>query len=474
MSFEQIRNNYRVGKIHFIGIGGIGMSAIALILKKIGCQIQGSDLSRNNNINTLESQNIKCFLGHKRENISDDVILIVKTSIVKDDNPEILEAKTKNVPIVRRADILAEIMREKLGITVAGTHGKTSTTAMIAVLLDVVGFDPIVINGGVINYFASNAKFGEGKFLVAEGDESDASFVDLPSFVGVVNNIEPEHMDFYGGNFELVKDYYKKYITQIPQNGLAALGIDDFEVKQLYNQLIRTNTNIVSFSIKDKNADFFGFDISCDIKGVKFSVKVKKTGEIIKDIGMSIYGIYNIKNALGAIAVGNFLGFDKDQIKQGLEKYSGVKRRFSKVGEVGGIVIIDDYAHHPTEIKAVLKAAKQVVNNNNKLIAVFQPHKYSRLQDLFVKFCKSFSDADVVVVADIYSAGQDLIVGASQDDLIKGIEGTGHTNVIKLIKDDYLPKIIKEHAKYGDMVICIGAGSISNWANNLPSKLSNK
>ncbi len=472
MSFTNLKNRYSSGKIHFIGIGGIGMSAIALILHKIGCQIQGSDLSQNNNTRTLEALGVQCFKGHNESNLTDDVILVVETSIIKSSNPELIKAKAKNIPIIRRADMLAQIMAEKQGITVAGTHGKTSTTGMIAVLLESAGLDPMVINGGIINRFGSNARFGEGKFLVAESDESDASFVDLPSFIGVVNNIEPEHLEFYGGDFELVKKYYQRYIEQIPANGLVAMCIDDAEVKNLYQNLSKTQNNIVSLSIGDENADYFGFNISLSASGLKFDVKIKNK-KSIENITIPAYGIHNIKNALAPVAIGIFLGLSDEQIKQGLANFSGVKRRFTKTGEVSGITIIDDYGHHPTEIKAVFKAAREILPNH-KLIVVFQPHKYTRTRDLFDEFCNSFQDVDVAIIADIYSAGQEPIAGASQDDLIAGIRNAGHKNVIKLNSENDLPQLIKEQARAGDMVICIGAGSISNWANNLPAKLREK
>ncbi len=458
------------GKIHFIGIGGIGMSAIAKILNNMGFSIQGSDLVENSNTKELEENGIKFFINHKSQNITEEVALVVKTSIIKDNNPEILQAKARNIPIIRRADMLAKIMKEKLNITVAGTHGKTTTTAMIAVLLEDSGFDPTVINGGIINYFGSNAKIGRGKFLVAESDESDASFVDLPTFIGVVNNIEPEHLEFYGGDFTKVKNLYRQYIDQIPKNGLVTMCIDDLEVKNIYQQLSQHKQNIVSLSVIDSKADIFAYNISFDAKGLKFDVKIRKTDQIIENIKMKAYGIFNIKNALAPIAVGLFLGINAEQIKRGLERFSGVKRRFSKYGEVGGVSIIDDYGHHPTEIQAVFKAAKSILPNN-QLIVVFQPHKYSRTKDLFDEFCNSFFDADIVLVSEIYSAGQEPIAGVTQDALIEGIKKVGHKNVIKLLNEESLPSIIKSQAKKGDMVICIGAGSIGLWASRLSQKL---
>lgn len=470
MSFENLKNRYAGGKIHFIGIGGIGMSAIALILRRIGVAVQGSDLNQNSNTKTLEEHGAKCFVGHEAKNITDDVALIVETSIIKKDNPEIIAARSKNIPIIRRADMLAIIMKEKLGVTVAGTHGKTSTTAMIAVLLESAGFDPMVINGGIINYYGSNAKFGNGKFVVAESDESDASFVDLPSFIGVINNIEPEHLEFYGGDFEKVKSYYRRYINQIPDQGLAALCIDDERTSKIYDEMVKNGKkNIVSLSIA-KEADFTADNISFDIKGVKFDAKIKKNNHVIKDIMMPAYGIHNVKNALAPIAIGTFLGISEAEIKKGLASYSGVKRRFTKVGVVNGVTIIDDYGHHPTEIQAVFKAAKQILPNH-KVIAVFQPHKYTRTRDLFNEFCSAFFDVDTVIIADIYSANQDPIPGINQDALIEGIKKAGHKNVLKLNGEKDLARMIKDIARDGDMVICIGAGSISNWANNLPSQL---
>lgn len=470
MSFLNLKNRFSNGKIHFIGIGGIGMSALALILHKIGCQIQGSDLVSNANTKKLEEIGIKCFIGHEAENITDDVILIVETSIIKETNPEIIKAKSRNIPILKRADILAEIMRDGKGISVAGTHGKTSTTAMIAVLMETAGFDPIVVNGGIINYFGSNAKFGNGDFVVAESDESDGSFVKLPTFIGAINNIEPEHMEFYGNDFELVKDYYKKYAAQIPVDGFLAVCIDDETTKELYPDFKKTKKNIASLSIKNEDADYFAHNIRFEKNGIRFDAKIKKTNQIIKDFFLPAYGIHNVKNALAPISIGLFLGLSEDQIKKGLAAFTGVKRRFTKVGEVDGITIIDDYGHHPTEIQAVFKAAKAVLPENN-LIAVFQPHKYSRTRDLFDEFCHSFNDVDVAVIADIYSANQDPIAGINQDSLIDGIKKTGHKNVVKLNGENHLPELIKKIAKSGDMVVCIGAGSISSWANSLPSKL---
>jgi UDP-N-acetylmuramate--alanine ligase len=431
------------GKIHFIGIGGIGMSAIALILKRIGCDIQGSDLSANNNTRNLEAAGVKCFVGHKAEFISDEVCLVVETSIIKETNPEILEAKKRGIKIIKRAEMLALIMQEKLGITVAGTHGKTSTTAMISLLLETAGLDPMVINGGIINYFGSNAKFGEGKYIIAESDESDGSFVNLPTFIGAVTNIEPEHLEFYNHDFELVKNYYKKYITQIPENGLVALCIDDKEVKEIYNEL-KGQKNIITYGF-DESADIVATNISCNSDGLEFNVAHKKSGENIKDLTLKAFGLHNAQNSLVVIAIAHFLGINQEIIRKAFNNYSGVKRRFTKTGEVNNITIIDDYAHHPTEIQAVLKTARSLAGKH-KVISVFQPHKYSRVKDLFDEFCSSFNEVDLVIVADIYSAGQDKIDGISQDTIIENLKKCGHKNVIKLNSENDLALLIKKNA----------------------------
>jgi len=480
MSFTNLQQKYH-GTIHFIGIGGIGMSAIAMVLHKIGIKVQGSDLKRNRNIDRLECEDVQCFIGHDGQNIGDDVQLAVQTSIIQDDNPEIVTAQRKGVKIIRRADLLAEILAEKKGITTAGTHGKTSSAAMIGVLLKSAGLDPTIINGGVINDFGSNENLGQGDFLVAESDESDGSFVDLPSFIGCIGNIEPEHLDFYGGDFEIVKNHYLKYAQQIPANGLLALCIDDDEVVQIYEKIKDKQQNILTLSADGNEADVMAQNIRCNQGGLQFDVAIKNAENELKitDIKLAAYGVFNVKNALSAVAIGHFLGLSSEQIKQGLGQYSGVKRRFTMVGKVGGVAIVDDYAHHPTEIMVLLQTARNILksahNNGStrrgKLIAVFQPHKYSRTQDCFTDFCYSFFAADMVIVADIFAAGQQPIKGATQDDLVDGLKYVGHKNILKLEKEADLPRMIKENAQDGDMVICAGAGSITNWAAKLAKEI---
>ena len=467
MNFQDLKNQ---SKVHFIGLGGIGMSALAFVLRELNIPVQGSDLSENYLTPKLRDKGVTYFVGHKKENISNDVSLIVQTSIIKSENPEILVAQERNIPVITRANLLGIIMKEYKGITLAGTHGKTSTTGMTSLMLEIGGLDPTVINGGVINYFGSNSKIGKGEYLVAESDESDASFVDLPSFIGAVTNIEPEHLEFsgYAGNFETQKAYFERYVNQIPAEGICVLCIDSPEVEKIYDKLKSQKKNLVTYSIK-KDADLVAKNIQITAQGLSFDVEFKK-GRVISNIQMEIYGEHNVSNALVAIAIGDFLGLSDEKIKLALKTFNGVKRRFTKVGEFAGAVIIDDYGHHPTEIEATLKAARSVAKNN-KIICVFQPHKPTRVRDLFNEFCASFAQADYVIVADIYSAGQAPIPGVSQDALVEGIKKTGHKNVIKLESEKDLAGIIKPIISSGDLVLCTGAGTVTYWAAALGEQL---
>jgi UDP-N-acetylmuramate--alanine ligase len=458
-------------KVHFIGIGGIGMSALAFILREWGIAVQGSDLKENYLTEKLRSKNVEYFVGHDSKNIGDDVSLIVQTSIIKTNNPEIIEAQKRNISIMTRAELLALIMQDYIGITIAGTHGKTSTTGMVSVLLDDAGLQPTIINGGIIHYFQSNSIVGKGKYLIAESDESDASFIKLPTKIGAITNIEAEHLEFagYQGSFEKQKTCFEQYASQISDDGLCVICIDDFEAEKLYLKLCTSKKNLVSYSIK-KSADIIAKNISMDIGGITFDVAFKN-GEEIKSIKMPIYGKHNASNALVAIGIGKFLGLENNQIKQGLFKFNGVKQRFTKVGEFNGVSIIDDYGHHPTEILTTLKAARELVAKENKVICVVQPHKYSRVLDLFKEFCGAFFDADIVIVSDIYSASQAPIEGINQDSLIEGIKKAGHKNVIKLNHENDLANIVKPLINKGDLIFCTGAGTITNWAAKLANDL---
>lgn len=467
MDFNDIKNQ---SKIHFIGLGGIGMSALAFILREWGIEVQGSDMSENYLTPKLREKGATYFVGHDAKNITDDVSLIVQTSIIKPNNPEILKAKEKNIPIITRANLLAMIMSQYKGVTIAGTHGKTSTTGIVSLMFEIGGFDPTVINGGVIHYYGANSKIGKGEYLVAESDESDASFVTLPTFIGAITNIEPEHLDFkgYGGDFEKQRACFEKYVEQISEDGLCVLCIDSPEVEKIYDKLKATKKNLITYSA-EKAADIMIKNAVTDANGVGFDVEFK-SGKKIENIKMPIYGNHNASNAAVAIAIGDFLGMSVDKIKKALAACNGVKRRFTKVGEYQGVAIIDDYGHHPTEVKATLGAARGLVGNK-KVISVFQPHKYTRVRDVFDDFCNSFTDADYVIVSDIYSAGQDPIPGINQDTIIAGIKKSGHKNVIKLEDEKDLAKIIKPLISEGDLVLFTGAGTITYWASALEENL---
>ena len=461
-----LKNNLK--KVHFIGIGGIGMSALAKILNSVNIKVQGSDIKKGNNIANLEKSGIDCFIGHDAKNISDDIDLVVITSIIRNNNPELVAAKAKNIKVIFRADMLAQIMSYQKGITIAGTHGKTSTTAMVATMLDIAKKDPTVVNGGIMNYYQSNYKIGNGDYIIAESDESDASFVRLPSFIGVINNIEPEHLDFYGGSFDKAKEYYLKYAKQIDPNGLLAIGIDDMEAHKMYKKL-KQQKNIITFAT-DKEADIMANNIDFDTKGTTFDVKMPD-GRLIEKLFLPLYGKHNVLNSLVALAIANHFNIAESVIREAFKNFLGVKKRFTKTGQVNGFSIIDDYAHHPTEIKFTLKAARNLAQDK-KVIAVFQPHKHSRVQDLFDEFCNSFADADIVIVADIFKVGH-VIEGVNKESLASGITKLGNKDVVILEDKSKLPHIIKSNAKEGDIIVCLGAGDITNWAHELPDLLTN-
>lgn len=456
-------------KIHFIGIGGIGMSALAFILREWNLSVSGSDLNENYLTPKLKKSGVDFMIGHSQQNIASDVDLVVKTSIIKDDNPEIIAAKARNIKIITRADLLAVIMKSYKSITIAGTHGKTSTTAMVSLVLEAGKLDPTVINGGVIHYYGSNSKIGQGDYLVAESDESDGSFVNLPTYIGAITNIEPEHLDcgIYNGDFAKQKDMFIQYIKQIPQNGLCVLCIDSPEVKKIHDNL-SNKSNIITYSIY-QDADIVAKNIVCGFDGLIFDA-IFKNGQKIENIKIPIYGKHNIGNSLIAIAIADFLKISQSQIKSGLASFNGVKRRFTKVGNFHGASVIDDYAHHPTEIKVTIEAARNLIGEKGNIVCVFQPHKYTRVRDCFQEFCNSFQLADNVIVSQIYSAGQVSIAGIDQDSLISGIINSGQKNVIKLEDEKDLPKILKNIVKKGDLLLFMGAGTVTNWAYNIAEK----
>jgi UDP-N-acetylmuramate--alanine ligase len=457
-----------IGTIHFVGIGGIGMSGIAEILNNLGYSVQGSDISDNANVQRLRALGIKVFVGHTAENVEDAKVVVISTA-VKPTNPEVVAARAAMIPVVRRAEMLAELMRLKAAIAIGGTHGKTTTTSLVATMLDAAGLDPTVINGGIINSYGTNARLGEGDWMVVEADESDGTFVKVPSTISVVTNIDPEHLDHWK-DFDQLREAFKNFVQNIPFYGFAVLCIDHPEVQALIGRV--TDRRIFTFGFSPQ-ADVRAVNVRTNIGDTVFDVvireRVDSAERVIKDVRLPMVGDHNVSNSLAAITVALELGIPDEKIVSAFDGFTGVKRRFTKTGEVDGVTIIDDYGHHPVEIKAVLKAARQATRNN--VIAVVQPHRYSRLHDLFEDFCTCFNDADSVIVADVYEAGESPIEGASRDTLVEGLRNRGHRHVSALEGPEKLAEIIKTEAKPGDLVVCLGAGSISAWANALPAQL---
>ncbi len=457
-----------LGIIHFVGIGGIGMSGIAEVLANLGYQVQGSDMSDNANVQRLRKMGIEVAIGHKAENLGEAKVVVV-SSAIKTGNPEVDAARQRFIPIVRRAEMLGELMRLKWSIAVGGTHGKTTTTSMVATLLDGAGLDPTVINGGIINAYGTNARLGEGDWMVVEADESDGSFLKLPATIAVVTNIDPEHMEFYGTE-EALHRAFETFVENIPFYGFAVLCIDHPAVQNLIGRI--EDRRIITYGVSPQ-ADYRAEDIRVVDGGLAFDVEVTdRSGEIearVQELRLPMLGHHNAMNALAAVTVAREMGLEEDNIRKALAGFGGVKRRFTRTGEAGGITVIDDYGHHPVEIAAVLAAARQAAKG--KVVAVVQPHRYSRLHDLFEQFCTCFNDADAVVVADVYAAGEQPIEGADRDHLVEGLRARGHRQALPLPSPEELPGVIHELAAPGDLVVCLGAGNITAWANALPAEL---
>ncbi|PJK29769.1 UDP-N-acetylmuramate--L-alanine ligase [Minwuia thermotolerans] len=457
-----------IGPIHFVGIGGIGMSGIAEVMHTLGYRVQGSDIAESANVERLRGLGIGISIGHRAENLGEAQALVV-SSAVKADNPEVRAARERHVPVVRRAEMLAELMRLKWALAVGGTHGKTTTTSMVAQLLDHAGFDPTVINGGIINAYGTNARLGGGQWMVVEADESDGSFVRLPAAAVIVTNIDAEHLDHYA-DFDEIRDAFVTFVENIPFYGVAVMCIDHPEVQSLIGQI--TDRRVISYGFS-RQADVRAVDESFSEGAAHFAVEFhdRRTGaeSRIDDLTLPMPGRHNILNALAAIAVAREIGIGDEAIRDGLAAFSGVKRRFTKTGEVGGVTVIDDYGHHPVEIAAVLKAARE--STTGRVIAVVQPHRYSRLAALFGDFCSCFNDADTVLVAPVYPAGEQPIEGFDRDALIEGLNARGHRRVRALAGPETLAAMVLEEAEAGDMVVCLGAGSITQWANALPEQL---
>ncbi len=458
-----------IGIIHFIGIGGIGMSGIAEVMHNLGYQVQGSDIAENVNVDRLRVLGIKIEVGHRAENLGESRV-IVTSSAVKPDNPEVVAARKAMLPLVRRAEMLAELMRLKWSVAVGGTHGKTTTTSLIASVLDGANLDPTVINGGIINAYGTNARLGGGEWMVVEADESDGTFIRLPATIAIITNIDPEHLDFYG-DFAHLKSAFRQFVESIPFYGFGVLCIDHPEVQSLLPQL--TDRKIVTYGLSPA-AQVRGLNLVLDMSGAHFDAAISErvTGgeRVISDIHVPMFGQHNVLNALAAVAVAAEMGIPDETIRSGLTQFKGVKRRFTKVGDVNGVTIIDDYGHHPVEIAAVLKAARTAAEG--RLIAVVQPHRYSRLQTLFEDFCQCFNDADHVIVADVYPAGEAPIKGIDRDALVNGLHNHGHLAVTALISPKHLAAVVDDISGPGDIVVCLGAGNITAWAQALPADLA--
>ncbi|MFZ1743231.1 MAG: UDP-N-acetylmuramate--L-alanine ligase [Pontixanthobacter sp.] len=456
-----------IGVIHFVGIGGIGMSGIAEVMHNLGYTVQGSDIAEGPTVLRLRQRGIAVKIGHAKENVEGAAVVVTSTA-VKRTNPEVAAALESRTPVVRRAEMLAELMRLKSTVAVAGTHGKTTTTSMIAALLDAGGIDPTVINGGVINQYGSNARLGDSDWMVVEADESDGSFLRLDGTIAVVTNIDPEHLDHYG-SFDAVKQAYVDFIENVPFYGVAILCVDHPEVQTVISK------------VRDRRILTYGFSAQADLRGdnvrseggvnIFDAVLREKDGTLrrIDDITLPMPGRHNVQNALAAVAVAIEMGCAVETIRDGFRQFSGVKRRFTKVGEIdcggGTAVVIDDYAHHPVEIAAVLSAAREAAKN--RVIAVMQPHRFSRLNDLMSEFQTSFNDADIVYVTPVYSAGEDPISGVDSDKLVAGLKERGHRSAKTIIDEGDLAAQLSTAVEAGDVVVCLGAGDITRWAAGL-------
>ncbi len=457
-----------IGTLHFVGIGGIGMSGIAEILHSLGYAVRGSDLAAGANVGRLRGLGIDVAIGHDAANVGDAAVVVV-SSAVGSDNPEIHEARQRLVPVVPRAEMLAEIMRLKWGVAVAGTHGKTTTTSLVAAVMDAAGFDPTVVNGGIINAYGTNARLGAGDWIVVEADESDGTFVRLPATIAVVTSLDSEHMDHYG-DFAALRAAFASFVQNIPFYGFATICIDDPEVQALIPEI--SDRPVVTYGLSPQ-ADVRATAIETGAAGSRFAVSATdRAAAAVRDLGefeLPMVGRHNVQNALAAIAVAMEMGVAADVVRRALAAFGGVKRRFTRTGVVRGVTIIDDYGHHPAEIAAVLSAARASAARN--VVAVVQPHRYSRVRDLFDSFCTCFNDADTVIVADVYPAGEAPLPGIDRDALVRGLRMRGHRGVIPLENADALSGIVAETARAGDYVVCLGAGDITAWANGLPAAL---
>ena len=458
-----------IGLIHFVGIGGIGMSGIAEVLHTLGYRVQGSDISDSANVKRLRAAGIPVAIGHDGANLGAAEVVVI-SSAVKRDNPEVVAARAKLLPVVRRAEMLGELMRLRWSVAIGGTHGKTTTTSLVAAVLEGAGLDPTVINGGIINAYGTNTRMGAGDWMVVEADESDGTFVKLPAVIAVVTNMDPEHLDHYGSEAAM-QAAYDAFVGNIPFYGFAVLCVDHPQVQAMIPRL--SDRRIVTYGFSPQ-ADVRAQKMLSDKAGATFEVTVadRATGRtrLLPPMRLPMLGSHNVQNALAAIAVGTEMGLPDESIRSALASFKGVKRRFTRTGEAGGITVIDDYGHHPVEIAAVLKAARQA--GARDVIAVVQPHRYSRLASLFEEFCTCMNDAGTVIIADVYAAGEAPIEGMDRDALVEGLRTRGHRSVVPLPGPESLAGMVNAIARSGDYVVCLGAGSITTWANALPGELA--
>ncbi len=458
-----------IGPIHFVGIGGIGMSGIAEVLINLGYKVQGSDASENANVKRLVDKGAKVFVGHTASNLGDAAVVVVSTAI-KRDNPELAAARERRLPVVRRAEMLAELMRLRQCVAIAGTHGKTTTTSIVATLLDAGGLDPTVINGGIINAYGTNARLGAGDWMVVEADESDGTFLKLPADVAIVTNIDPEHLDHFK-TFDAIKEAFRQFVENLPFYGFAVMCLDHPAVQELVGKI--EDRRVITYGENPQSdVRLMDVDLTGGVSRFNVLLRDRKTGgaTYLENLVMPMPGHHNALNATAAIAVAIELGMSIDQIRKALATFGGVKRRFTRTGEWNCVQIFDDYGHHPVEISAVLRAAR--ASTKGQVIAVVQPHRYTRLQSLFDQFATCFNDADMVIVSDVYAAGEQPIEGFDRDGLVAAIRAHGHRQAIPLEKPEDLPKLVKEIARPGDYVVCLGAGSITQWAYALPAQLA--
>ena len=454
-----------IGAIHFVGIGGIGMSGIAEVLLNLNYKVQGSDIKKSPITERLEKLGINIFYEHHASNLKKAAVVVISTA-VSESNPELICARNRGIPIVKRSEMLAELMRLNSNIAIAGTHGKTTTTTLVATLLDGGELDPTVINGGIIHAYGSNARLGQGDWMVVEADESDGTFNRLPATLAVVTNIDPEHLDHWG-DFEMLRKAFLDFVSNIPFYGVAFCCTDHPEVQALVGK------------VTDRRIITYGFNAQADVRAVNvnfmdgisyFDVLLQKENISLDRLSLPMPGNHNVSNSLAAIAIARHLDINEKSIKKSLSQFKGVNRRFTQVAELNGMKIIDDYGHHPVEISAVLRAARQTATG--KVFAIHQPHRYTRLKSLFHDFCSCFNEADFVGILEVYSAGEAPLDGASRADLVNGLVRHGHRNVFSVDDEDELEALIREQARSGDIIVFLGAGTISVWANNLPFRLS--